>query len=111
MQEVFVRHYIHIKPRHPRFNGPQPLPQTSFPSFSTNMNQSVDIANKLINDPPAELKDIMEHSSTSTEAKSALAEVGDARKPSQQTDSRLQVVNEKQEFTWVVLLHCKRGSH
>jgi hypothetical protein len=77
------------------------------------MNQTADIAQKLVNDPPAELQQLMNDPRTSDSARAAVSDVASVTSPlkvnggsigpvettGEGGDGRLQVVNEVQEFT------------
>lgn len=76
------------------------------------MNQSIDIASNVINNPPKELQDLMNDPRTSPAARAAVSDVASvtsplkssatldgATKSNKTEDGRLQVVDENQEFT------------
>ena len=76
------------------------------------MNQSINIASDLVNNPPKELQELMSDSRTSDAARAAVSDVASVTSPLKSNaglgsgsttnktgDGRLQVVNENQEFT------------
>ena len=79
------------------------------------MNQSPDIATNLVNNPGAELQQLMSDPRTSDEARAAVSNVASVSSPlkingppvphkvNKAGDGRLQIVNENQEFTLVTL--------
>ena len=76
------------------------------------MNQSINIASDLVNNPPQELVDLMNDPRTTPAARAAVSDVASVTSPlkvktgldghsttNKTGDGRLQVVNEDQEFT------------
>ena len=72
------------------------------------MNQTDDVANSLLSNPPKELVELMQHPQTTDEARAAISDIAPASSPlkangsgssHQATEGRLQIVNEKQEFS------------
>ena len=75
------------------------------------MNQTADISAGLAANPPAELRELLNDPRTTDSARAAVADVaklpattvnGSKSSSSQLGDGRLQVVDEKQEFTSVI---------
>jgi hypothetical protein len=76
------------------------------------MNQTADISSSVAADPPAELQALLDDPRTTDSAREAVADVakvpasnktnGDTSNSSRVGDGRLQVVDEKQDFTLVV---------
>jgi hypothetical protein len=74
------------------------------------MNQTADVSAGLVANPPAELRELLNDPRTTDSAREAVADVaklptttvnGSKSHSSQLGDGRLQVVDEKQEFTLV----------
>ena len=78
------------------------------------MNQTTDITNALLSDPPEELKKLMTEPRVTDDARDAVSSISQSTSLTNGThpsngmnglgDGRLQVVNEHQEFT---LVHCE----
>lgn len=81
------------------------------------MNQTADIAANLTANPPAELRELLNDPRTTDSAREAVADVtkiptstaNGSNKSSQLGDGRLQVVDEKQDFTSVSLPTNRAG--
>jgi len=87
------------------------------------MNQTADVGAGLVANPPAELQELLNDSRTTDSAREAIADItktpasassanghGQSHKDSSSKlgDGRLQVVDEKQDFTFVFPLHEPR---